>query len=188
MSALNTDKKILFVHVPKTAGTSMEERDFITPVITRHYGMDHYVELLKDTPEINLDEFFKFAFVRNPYERLASGILNHPLKAEKNPRAKFNDFLFEHKDRLSQWIAVKPMHTFICVDDKIAVDFIGRFENLKHDWDHVCEKIGESNELPHIKKGGHTYENLYTQESIELVREVFKKDFELFGYDPEITP
>ena len=184
MSVLNIEKKIAFIHVPKTAGVSMEETGNLGTVITRHYGMEFYTDLVKDDPKIDLKKFFKFAFVRNPYDRLASGILNHALKNEKNPRAKFNDFLIKYKYRLDEWITTKPMHTFICVDDKIAVDFVGRFENLQEDWGYVCEKLKQPNKLPFINKGKHTYENLYTLKSIEIVREVFKKDFELFGYNP----
>ncbi len=163
----------------------MEERDFITPVISRHCDVQFYKELMKDTPGFNLDDYFKFAFVRNPYDRLASGVLNHALKEEENPRAKFNDFLFKYRNRLDKWITIKPMHTFVCLDDKISVDFIGKFENIEEDWNTVCERIGEPNDLQFINKGKHKYDNLYTPESIKLVQEIFKKDFEMFGYDPD---
>lgn len=184
MSALDLENKTLFVHVPKTGGCSMEQDNQLGTVITTHYGMDHYVKFAAFT-DINLKNFFKFGFVREPYERVASAILNHPMKGMPDAREKFNDFILKHEHMLDRWVATKPMHTFLCIGDEIVVDFVGRFENIEEDWKKACEGMGRNLDLPHINKGGHdSYEGLYNDEARALVREIYEKDFELFDYTP----
>jgi len=87
MSTINEKTKTIFIHVPKTAGTSMEDMGFLGRVITRHYGIDHYAK------EVDIDKYFKFAFVRNPYDRLKSAILEHAMEGQKKTERSFNDFL-----------------------------------------------------------------------------------------------
>ena len=184
MSAINKDKKILFVHIPKTAGSSMEDRDFFKPLNTRHYSITDYVE-----QGVDIDEFFKFAFVRNPYDRLASAVLSHILDREESPLIHFNEAIIRHEKMLDKWVATKPQHTFICLDGKVAMDFVGRFENLQNDWEEVCEKIGVKLPLPHKKRGEfhpHIYKGLYTPKTIKIVKEIYEKDFKLCGYSKEI--
>ena len=98
MSILNVEKKIVFIHIPKTGGTSMEDHGLLGTVTTRHFDIAFYENLVKDDLSINLDEFFKFAFVREPYDRVASAIWNHALKMKNPNRKDFNDFIVGNKD------------------------------------------------------------------------------------------
>jgi hypothetical protein len=68
----NDHRKFAFIHIQKTAGTSVEELlRAAVPDITyygpRHMGASHARKKLKDW-----DERFTFAFVRNPWDRLVS--------------------------------------------------------------------------------------------------------------------
>lgn len=68
----NGHRKFAFIHIQKTAGTSVEELlKAVVPDITyfgpRHMGARHARKKLKDW-----DERFTFAFVRNPWDRLVS--------------------------------------------------------------------------------------------------------------------
>jgi len=179
MSAIDNDKRLIFIHVPKTGGTSMESNNRLGRVETRHYGIDHYAKL------VNLDDYFKFAFVRNPYDRLASAIVNHVLNGQRVTKKVFAETLARHKNMLGKWIATKPQHTFICLDGKIAVDIVGRFENLEEDWTKICKKTGVIPSLGHEKRSDHSpafYKGIYNKESKAIVSRVYKKDFILFDY------
>jgi hypothetical protein len=179
MSTINKKTKTIFIHVPKTAGTSMEDMGFLGNVITRHYGIDHYDK------EVDISKYFKFAFVRNPYDRLKSAILEHGLEGQKKTEKSFNNFLQKHKKMLNKWIATKPQYTFVCINGELKVDFIGKFENLLVDWAKVCKrlKVNETLTLAHDKKGLHRRDIRYNAESKKLVQRIYKKDFELFDYD-----
>jgi len=85
---------------------------------------------------------------------------------------------------LNKWIATKPQYTFVCIDGELKIDFIGRFENLLEDWGRVCKKlkVNETLTLAHFKEGLYPKDIDYNGKNRELVRKIYKKDFELFGY------
>ena len=89
------------------------------------------------------DEYFKFCFVRNPYERAVSDYLYQTrLMAEPPSFSEFLDGVKAEAEagdvKHDNW----PMYT---IDDDIAVDFIGRYENLKEDFRNAMLQIGLEN-------------------------------------------
>ena len=64
------------------------------------------------------------------------------------------------------------------------MDFVGRFENLKKDFDIVCQKLSLKNvELCHKNKSSKKpYQEYFDQETIDLVADSYKKDIDYFGY------
>lgn len=177
MSAIND--KTIFIHVPKTAGTSMEDTKFFGTVMTRHYGIDHYNE------EVDIDDYFKFAFVRNPYDRLMSALCGHAFVGKRLNHKTLNAFVQKHKVMLPKWISTKPQYTFLYIDGELKVDFIGRFERLLDDWAVVCKrlKINETLTLAHDKKGLYPKDIYFNEKSKKLIQKIYAKDFELFNYE-----
>jgi len=201
--------KCIFVHIPKNAGQSVE-RVFLNllgltwrtraPLLLRanqnpalgpprlaHLKADEYVRY-QYVPQIMFDEYFKFAFVRNPWCRLVSlyKYLEYVNKCD------FKTFLFsEFKKTLTKempWF-ISPQRDFICSDDgTLLVDYIGRFESLQNDFNVVCEKIGiPKTKLPHINKSpasvSPAYQDYYDEESMEFVAQFYQKDIEMFDYN-----
>jgi hypothetical protein len=74
---------------------------------------------------------------------------------------------------------------FICDKDKnIMVDFVGRFENIKEDWDYIASKMGVKTSLVHTNKSSHKhYRDVYTDKTAEIVYNLFKEDIDMFGYE-----
>lgn len=80
-------------------------------------------------------------------------------------------------------------------DGKIAVDFIGRFENINEDFHTILTKINDIHPLPKEAGGnwdlpwvnsatrGHDYKWYYNDETVERVREHYRIDIEEFGYE-----
>jgi hypothetical protein len=69
---------------------------------------------------------------------------------------------------------------------KCIVDFIGRHEMLQHDFDTICNKLNmPSIELLRANRSRHRkpYPDYYDDETKEIVRKIYKKDIELFGYE-----
>ncbi len=72
-------------------------------------------------------------------------------------------------------------------EGRILADFVGRFENLREDFDVVAEKIGAPGlELPHRLKSRNRqnrhYSGFYDERLKRLVRERYQEDVDLFGY------
>lgn len=192
--------RAIFIHIPKCAGTSVDVAMFGKEVVAWNgrYWLQHAtIKQIRDeyaTPE-EFEKYFKFAFVRNPYDRMFSAFNFLASTRVDVTRENFKDFLLgkgplaqviakknEHL-RASRYHHVVPMHEYLYEDGKCLVDFIGRFENIDEDWKKICEKIGNE-ELPHSNKIPHVpWQEFYTQELKEIVREQYAKDFELFGYE-----
>ena len=86
-----------------------------------------------------------------------------------------------HKAHYRPW----PQTKWIKNDGKIAVDFVGRFENLDADFQVICEALGINPvpKLPHFNPGEHRpYQEYYDDETRAIVADVYADDIETFGY------
>lgn len=69
----------------------------------------------------------------------------------------------------------------------VAVDFVGRYERLDVDFSHVADVIGLPPQLrlPRLQTApGLDPAGYYTPATIDLVRQRYRRDVELFGYLP----
>ncbi len=198
--------KYIFLHIPKTGGTSIEyalnqyNDTGNTNIISlggdlynkndirhKHLLLKGYRRKYSDIRE-NIEEYYKFTIIRNPWDRIAShyryfkkrdfdykgsfeGFVNYFCKKIHNRGWKYRDFA--------------PIVDFITLNGALAVDFIGRFENLQQDFDIICDKIGISKqELPHINKTKNKhYTEYYDEETRSIVAKKYAKDIEYFGYE-----
>lgn len=90
------------------------------------------------------------------------------------------------KNKKSYFYDKFPSSKIYSIDGKIAVDFIGKFENLKSDVLKIKKILKLTNEkypLDHVKKNTSKSDlKFYNKESKKLIRDIWKKDFEYFGY------
>jgi len=179
MSLIDFKNKIIFIHIPKTAGSSIEKA-LGAEGGRGHLTVNEMLKIVKDhTIGINLDDFFKFSIVRNPLDRLVSCYDMFV----SNDMTKFNDWIYCHEDATP----FKSQVAFLCDEDKnLKVDFVGKFENLQEDWIEICKRIGVDIELPHIDPSKGMLEKPYIQyyipETEAIIREWLKDDFEFFEY------
>ena len=135
--------------------------------------------------------YFKFAFVRNPWARAYSWYKNvtsdelHRKGHQVTRDIPFNQFLRRYAGRGM----LRPQTYWLkSFDGSIHLDFIGRFESLKNDFQTICQHLGITPlDLPHELQGtGEDYRRQYDQESVDLVSSVFRCDIETFGYSFEL--
>ena len=144
-------------------------------------------------PEEVYNQFFKFVFVRNPWDLQVSSY--HHIHREKPEVLKgvqnFRDFLrlkFDPKreyDFMLDISAQRQWEYVVGLNGELIVDFIGRYEDLLNDYKKICEHIGiRYKELPHRRKADNrkVYRDYYDQETAELVERHYRKDIEMFGY------
>jgi hypothetical protein len=194
--------KFIFIHIPKTGGTSIErafninartEKDISNSLGNTYSENKHWKTADYETnfPEL-FDSYFKFMFIRNPWDRLVSRYewqkfvlpeshANFQIIKERT----FKEFVEQRASPIfTKWSYVDLMHN---KSGKRVVDFVGRFENLQNDFDILCDKIKvqrkELSNTNHIKRKH--YSEYYDDKTREIVRLVYSKDIEYFGYNFE---
>jgi len=126
------------------------------------------------------NSYFKFSFERDPFDKAISRY--YWSTRNRNPRPAISQYLSSAPlPFLSNW----DIYT---INDQIAIDFVGRYENLTHDLAFVTDKIGlpEELRLPNAKgsyrKSREHYSrvlNLAARTRIELI---CAKEIESFNY------
>lgn len=190
--------KYLFIHIPKTGGSCLKKN---LSIDERFIDTKHKIISRLHT-EFKLDEYFKFAFVRNPWDRFVSAYFylkqiqsnpNHKWMHDY-PRSKeintlypdFDDFVRSDLWRTNPraWFHFKPQLGFIFNNRKNDVDFIGRFENLQEDFDKVCSHIDlPTQKLIPINTSRHKhYTEYYDDDTKKIVGYYYKKDIKYFNY------
>lgn len=183
----------IFIHVPKCAGSSVAMSIF-GDYPTGHLPLYWYEKQFKERYE----EYFKFAFVRDPLHRALSAY--HYLLEKPQPRDKaayelvsrysnFDTFIdgWLHADNISRQIHFAPQHHFLQNSmGQIAVDFIGRQEHLEVDFNALCEVLEVNVPLKHLNRSsaaGCETASSCSAASRKRIREVYARDYELFAYD-----
>lgn len=217
--------RAIFVHIPKNAGTSLrstlvnratvtvdrqgdtrEGEMYMTgPDIWKHLKYWELKESLSgdDFGQSICSDFFKFAFVRNPWDRHVSFyhfLMQKTGNPEDGPVASpaghkramncgsFEGWVKDSLDRVQRNEYVNYLHpqwSWTHIDGKQAVDFIGRYENLHDDFEIVRGHLGlpEDCSLSHENKSSHRdYKSYYTDETRQMIGEIFAEDITLFGY------
>jgi len=154
--------RCVFIHIPKTAGQSVEHvfldlagltwetRD---PLVLRandnpelgpprlaHLTASEYVDCGYLTPE-QFSSYYKFSFVRNPWDRLVSEYKyrGYPVKID------FKTYLARHlpsRGWTDNYRHIIPQYEFLHDSEgRRLVDFVGRYETLQADFDRVCRDL-----------------------------------------------
>jgi len=196
---LSEKDKFIFVHVPKTGGTSMHI------AFKDHYSVadrtdpepeEHHAplwEILNNNSFAEgIEEYYTFGFVRNPWDRLVSGFHDFQQQRAQLSGIEFKDFAINmakgegRYHELIRDVHFRPQHTFLdCVEK--TIDFVGRYEDLINSFKYVMNELN----LPPLTLYKHRtsshppYQQLYDQYTIDVVADLFKEDIKTFGYEYE---
>lgn len=131
-------------------------------------------------------EYFSFTFVRNPWDRLLSAY-TYSMANRRHGRhefmkqfAGFNEYVGWHCQHDTYGYQVDWVQ-----DDtgRQLISFVGRFENLSRDFQYVCKQLGLNAKLPSLNRSNNVkYQDVYNQESRELVRAAYERDIKAFDY------
>jgi hypothetical protein len=191
------DHRCIFVHIPKCAGISVS-RTLFGNLGGAHLTVPHYQLIFS---EREFEEYFKFTFVRNPWDRLVSAF-RFLKRGGVNPGDwawardnlgrydGFDEFVRRWVNRRSvhRWKHFVPQHRFVCEpgDEVTRVNFVGYFENLGEGFEHVRRRLGVPTRLKHLnptRGRSLDYRDAYTAETRDIVAEVYAEDIRIFGYD-----
>lgn len=136
--------------------------------------------------------YFKFCFVRNPYDYVVSDY-KWRLQKCSNKSLTFREFLLRLEDSSRpdpENIVPNPSRNWkiYTIGDVVSVDFIGRYERLNEDLGHICERIGcpfDKTGVPCAKRStdkSSNYREFYDEECREIVGRLFSDEIDEFGY------
>ncbi len=185
--------KCIFVHIPKAAGVSVNKSLFGN-LGGGHRSIREYQDIY---PKKTFQRYFKFTFVRNPYERVFSafsflkkgGFNERDALWSKDYLSKFNNFEAFVKEWVNPENIYRKNHFtpqfeyLISKDGTIPLDFIGKVENMDQDFSFVCNKMNVPYTLQHLNSSfKKTAEECMDDEMKSIIRKAYSKDFELFSY------
>lgn len=158
---------------------------------------ENHINLSVDQYNIKLQpkyaDYFKFAFVRNPWDRIVSCYFNKVVSqaypAFKDCFGKDFDYFVDFINRTNLENAdahIKLQTALIPVN---YMDFIGKIENFEEDLKYVGQSLGISiNTIPQMNRSIHEhYSKYYTERTKKIIERKYKKDIKAFGYKFENT-
>lgn len=178
---LSDEKKLIFIHIPKTGGTSVE-RAFGRACCDPPPQHAHPMWFLRECPE-KWEEYTKITHIRNPWARYLSGFNRRfPEKmAGPDPIGDFSAWLRRRTQSggfPSQigWLQRNWTEDSLALD---GIDHVFMFPEIVARW----AEYGV--DLPHVNRGNPypPYQELYSPESRDLVAEHCADDIERWGFE-----
>lgn len=149
-----------------------------------------HLSLRQVRPYLGEDAFggyFKFAFVRNPFDRFVSYcafMLRGGDLFQRQPREAMYHFLF--REPPEHHILFQPQASLLVGEDgsSLLTDGVGRVEDMQASYDAICARIGiPSRPLDRVNGSNHgDYRRYYDNALIDGVAARYALDLELFGY------
>lgn len=190
-----SDVDCIMVCVGKAASTSIIRSGFGVKTFELDFAMSVPNEW---------EDKFRFAFVRNPFDRLVSAMQmfqTHPsaktslaktsgidgasLTIEKVLDVVEDESIDIHEDsywgKLKQH-AIPVTHPHYRIEE---VDFLGRFETLEHDWRALAGLLSiDYQPLARLRNANRTrpYASFYDRPTRERAAQIFEKDLATYGY------
>lgn len=133
------------------------------------------------------DDYVKFTFVRNPFDRFVSycAFMTRETGAfDRDPAGTMRRILFEV--RPLHHIHFQPQHTLLTDDaGALEMDEIGRVETMQQSYDAICTRVGiPSAQLGRVNASRRgDYRQYYDNALIDGVAALYRRDLDLFGYE-----
>lgn len=138
-------------------------------------------------PTADFRSYFKFGFVRNPFDRFVSycAFMTRDQDVfEHDPRKVMHHLLFTAPPH--GHILFQPQHHFFVGEDgELLTDYVGRIEQMQSSYDEICRRIGiPSRPLDKVNSSRRgDYRAYYDEQLIDGVTRLYARDLELFGYE-----
>lgn len=153
-------------------------------------GLQNYSRVPFD-PQI-YKKYFKFAFVRNPWDRVVSCYFNKVVTQSHPPFAICYERTFEEFVYFINGINLAKADIHIRLQTELIpldqVDFIGRMEQFSKDLGYVLKKLGIRYPVTLKKRNSSSHEHYskyYNNITKKIIADKYKADIKAFGYQFE---
>ena len=175
---------VIFVHVPKSGGTSIG-----TWLGGTQFIGHPTLETLKEHAE-DRDQF-TFAVVRNPWDRAVSGW--HYLFHKPDKETIFQTYIDKGTPTFEEFVtSLETVRTddvwFTgatpqCAWFRSGIDAVLNFHNLENEFGAVQRGLGDLRPLPHLNASSHKhYRTYFTPETRAIIADLFEEDIRTFGF------
>ncbi len=206
---ISDSHQFVFVHIRKAAGTSLRQilqrvslpknNQLWFKFLSRNgFALDYHkhsfrkhanlTEAERSMPADIFKQYFKFAVVRNPWDRLVSEyeyIKTQPThsrfkKLSAMPFVEFIDYQSQRPD-------AHQVNALRLKNGQLGCDFIGKLETLEQSLKVVGAKIGvDFSDLPHVNQvKRRDYRTYYNDVTAESVADLWQSDIRAFNYQFE---
>lgn len=185
MKNYSSKYNLFFVHIPKNAGTSINEFLEIKPDNRGHRTPLQLSELYTEyssTPS--------FAVIRNPWDRMVS--LYKFRKNKGHDKHLIGDYSFQQwllstqTPKMAGYMEWVNQYDLLFKDKNLVTEVI-EYSNLVEELTIFLKKQGHYTiSLPHLNSSNREhYSSYYNDECIDFVARKFDKDIRAFGYEFE---
>lgn len=204
----NNDINVLFIHVPKTGGSSIEEylsykynikldnsslylfiqdKRLLNENMKINSSLQHltYNQIVENNKVFNIhfNNIKIITIVRNPYERIVSDLFFHKLITKDTSKETVFDIINQYliSDKYDNHNI--PQHIFITNGNKEIIPNIHilRTESLNNDMHHLG--YTDFNLFSNVNPNKVKYADYLNNKSIEIINNFYHLDFVLFNYD-----
>lgn len=189
--------KFIFIHIPKTGGTSIREalKPYTDITIHGHFNLPGIIQRSKSSLTADsVESYLKFGFTRNPWSRFVScynyfkhygnrvymdthnGNIVNRYKSFREFTLDFPNIHQELGDR-----HFLPQNTWTH-----ELDYIGKVENINEEFNKICKRCRISNvAIPHRNKSQKdldNYRDYYDNTTRNIIYDHYIEDITSLGY------
>lgn len=185
---LSDHNRFIWFRIPKVATNTIHDH-----LKSQNVHLDAEYAFRVNYPPLRYTSYFKFGFIRNPWERIVSCWLN---KVVSYNHFRFDDATYKAVQSFDSFIDFVATLDIENCDGHLKsqsssidlnhVDFIGRLEQFDADFLHVCDCIGidgrqvvPKNQAPDKKD----FREYYHGDLKDKVFNIYEKDIRTFGYE-----
>jgi hypothetical protein len=208
---ISIPKRFLFIHVPKTGGNSIfqvlreySDERIITPgpvqdgierfgtvndaypTIVKHSSLGEHQSALP--PDV-FRSLYKFAILRNPWERMISWFFSPHRQLPQKNRRLWQGAGDWNRDKFLGFLSRRQgTRHYTCLPDSPTLshdlDFLMRFEHLDEHFAEVCRRLEiPARPLPKYNRSTREHYSHYYDDELEaLVGDMFREEIEFAGY------